>query len=178
MVGEAVVRFLETIGEQPLERLARSCVEIAPACRQETVVGHLLSQRVLEHVGAFRPTSPLIEELLVGEQRRVALERARSPPDGLDELPRELPTEDGSRLEDVPGLLRDALDPREQDFLDRVGNGRHRTRMAMSLDGAADLFDEERVAFGLVEDQLGHGLRDVVLDDGTEHAPTIVGRQR
>ena len=50
MVGEHLVVFLESIGVQFLNGLGNAAVDMSPPLSKQTVVGHLLSERIFEDV--------------------------------------------------------------------------------------------------------------------------------
>ena len=117
----------EAIGVQALDGGRHRGVKIAPALPQETGVGHVVGQRVLEGVLQIREELRLVEELRLLEMRE-------PPPQGLlrllrdrrQERVRHVLADHRGRLQEPLLLRRQPVDPRRQDRLHR---GRHLQRL-------------------------------------------------
>jgi hypothetical protein len=106
VMREPVRDLLEPARVQPLERLARRGVELAPAPRQEALVRHLAGEGVLEEVhGLLEPAVPM-EELEPRQLAQLRLERARPRPDRPEEIERHLAAQHRRRLERPLPFLR------------------------------------------------------------------------
>ena len=151
VVGEAVVRLLETPPVERLERAPGRGVERAAPGLGQARVRDLLDQRVLEDVDGPTGSASLVQELQARELVQVGLQRPF--PDRREELLRELAAQERGCLEQTPRLRREAVDPRLQELLDRVRHGPRGLEVPLLGDRAGHLLKEERVALGLVEDQ-------------------------
>ncbi len=94
-----------------------------------------------------------------GEPRRPEARRA-----GRVGLPERL-AGDGEHLEQVPGILGQALDPRPQDIVERDGAGELRTilELAAGVQVLHQLVDEVRASAGLPRDHPRLLLRELVV---------------
>ncbi len=158
VMGEPGSQLAEALGVQALERLARPAMELAAARGEQRGLGDLLRERVLEGVDDLLARRALEEELQARELAEMGLDRARAVPDRGEKGRGELPAQDRRGLKDALGLLVEPVDARGEHAMHRVRDRkvRHETLIA---NRAGQLFQEERIAFGLVEDELGDRVR-------------------
>ena len=77
VVGEHLVVLGKPVGVQLLDGEADQAVQLLAPLDEERGVGHVLGQRVLEHVGQLGVEAALVDQL---ERRELAQQRPRSAP--------------------------------------------------------------------------------------------------
>ena len=178
MVRESIVRIFEPLGVHRLERAADRGVERLAAGGEQALVGDLLGERVLEDVHRFDRSAQLVQELEAPQLAERGPERERVAPHGSQQPRRDLAAEDGGGLEEALGILRQPVDARHEDVLDRGRDRPDVAQLRVVEQRSAQLLDEEGIAFRLVEDRPRHRLRCWRLaKDGARHRQAILGRE-
>ncbi len=156
--------LLRLVREERLERLADAKVQVAPLSLEDRAVRGLLRERVAERVLALGLARPLLHELEALECAQLRVELVRRLADRGEDAVEERAADDGGRLERLPRIRLEPIDTCCEDRLQRVGESDLGIRPgdAPARAGAGDrsvveqrvddLFQEERVPFGLVED--------------------------
>ena len=115
MVGQAFDLLGQPLGRERLEGLDNARMQRPPPLLQETAVGHLLRQGMLEGVGGLGEAVGLIEELGRLEVRQTLLQgRLRQLGDGLQQRHGDIHANDRGGLQEALGLRRQAVDARRQ----------------------------------------------------------------
>ncbi|MCY1283203.1 hypothetical protein D9M70_320760 [compost metagenome] len=166
VVGQLAAIVLEPALEQVLDRARRDFMQGAAAFGQQRIARDFLGQCVLEGVLDFRERRSFVDEirsLQVGQQRMqfVVLQLGHPQHQAL----REFLADHRQRLQQFFLRQRQPVDTRGQHALDRGGDMEQRRRLldavaaglaqqrAFLAQGLDHFLHEERVAFGLVEDQ-------------------------
>jgi len=149
------------VPDERLKGLDDAGMQHPPPLLQETPVGHLVREGVLEGVGMFWEEAGLVEEFRRLEVRQAPVQyRLGHLGNGLQQGQGDLRANNGSGLEKMFLLRRQAVDTRRQDGLHRGGYRQRResvgepirTALAhqdVGLDqGAHTLFQEKRIACG------------------------------
>ena len=161
MVRERARVFLESVGVELFERPRGRTVNRLAAMRQEPVVRDVLRQRVLEHVDRLLVTRRLVQKLQALQLEQMGMEWARAVPHPVQQLRRELAPENRGALDEALGGVGQPIDARHDHALDGIGNDLIGATTLRHREG--QLFEKERIAFGLGEDRLGyrarHGIR-------------------
>ena len=172
------MRIFEPFGVHRLEGAADSSVERLTAGGQQALVGDLLGERVLEDVHRLGRSAQLVQELEAPQLAERGLERASVAPHGSQQPRRDLAAEDGGGLEEALGVLRQPVDARHEDFLDRGRDRPDVAQLRVVEQGSAQLLDEEGITFRLVENRPRHRLRcSRLAKDGTRHRQAIFWRE-
>ena len=112
-MGEPLGVLAEAIAMERFDRVDDPRVKLAPALLQQTLVCHLVSERVLERVLEIRIAPSLVEELGGLQVVESATERlVRDLGDRLEQRERHDLAEDGGRLQQTFVLRREPVDPR------------------------------------------------------------------
>ena len=91
--------------------------------RQQTAVGHLLRQSMLEEIGCLWRQATRIEELSPGQGSEMGRELPLREPRNLPEqLAAHFATNDCPDLEDIFGFFSQPIDARHEHFFYGVGN--------------------------------------------------------
>ena len=187
--GQGLVELGEAVGVQLLDHLARAAMQLAALLAEQRLVGHIVRQRVLEHVFQLWRAGLLVDQLYRSELPqglpRVALQRRHT----LDEPGGELPSNDRGDLERCLGALRQPVDAGHDDALDGVGDVRvgegagqavalvHALERAVLHQGLRQFLDVERIALGLPGDELAHLQRNIRLEHTLYHGRRLRLRQ-
>jgi hypothetical protein len=120
MLGQPFHLFDQPIGIESFDGLHNSSMESTSPPLQETSIGHLMGQSMLEGVFLLGKEPCLVEELGRLEVRETAMQRRLGQlGDGLQQRQGDLRPDDGSGLEE-PFLLRwEPIDARGQHRLHR-----------------------------------------------------------
>ena len=123
MVGQPFDLLGQTVGIEPFDGFDDAGVQGPPPLLQETAVGHLVGEGVLEGVLELGEEAGLVEELgglqVAEAAAQLLLGQLR---DGLQEGEGHLGADDGRGLEEPLLLGRQAVDARRQDGLHRGGD--------------------------------------------------------
>jgi hypothetical protein len=133
---------------------------------------------VLEDERPVVEPTPLEQELEPSQLAEERLQRRVVAPHQPEEPGRDLAPEYRRCLEQAPGILGKPVDAGRQHVLDRRGDllGRE---VGMIEERPRQLFDEERIAFRLVEDRPRHRLRDrPVTEERADDRQAVLPRQR
>ena len=149
-----------------------------------------MGQRVLEHVGQLGEEGLFIDQLDGLQLGQEVLGPPVQVGDAIEESPRELAADDGRELQRLLRRVGQPIDARHDDVLDRVGDddlvemsgqdiaSAVPTDDAHLLQRLHDLFDEERIAFGLPDDQMLEILGQAVgVEHGLGHGHAGLARQ-
>ena len=134
MVGQVVDLVRQAVAAERFQGLDNVCMQRPPSLLQETAVGHLVGERVLEGVGVLREEARLVQELGRLEVRQAAVQRLLGQfGNGLQQGHGHLQANDRRRLQQPLLLGRQAVDAGRQDGLYRRRHldGRHRPRQAI-----------------------------------------------
>src|SRR5215510_12965327 len=102
MVRQLPVVLLQTVGKQRLQHYRHAVVQRLALGRQQTAVGYLLRQRMLEEIGCLWWQSTRIEELSPGQGSEMGRELPLREPHNLPEqLATHFTPNDGPDLEDI-----------------------------------------------------------------------------
>jgi hypothetical protein len=106
VVGENLIMLGQPVRVELLDREADRPVQLPPALDQERVVGHVVGQRVLEHVGQLGKDALLIDQLDGLQLAEEFLRAAAHVRDPLEQPAGKFPSDDRRELE---RLLRGVL---------------------------------------------------------------------
>jgi hypothetical protein len=175
VVGQSLRHVVEPLGVEVFERPAGGGVQRLTAVDQQAIVGHVLGERVLEDVGRLVGRQALVEELEPPELQQIRFQDPRPIPDRGQKAQGELAPQHRGRLEHALGLLREPIDPRHEDPVDGVRDGQIPRWAGLLRHGPRELLEEERISFGLVEDELGHRVGEVPRwEDRVDHGQTVL----
>ena len=172
VIGERRRHLVETIAVQLLERPRRLQVELAPAARQQAVVGHVLGQRMLEDEHRLIAAGALVHELLAAElgQRRIQIAALRQP---LEQAARHFAANHRRRLQQLLGRVGQAIEAGHDHALHGVRN--RLIAGALLDDRPRELLEEERVALATLQDGGRHLGREALI---AGHRPEQLARSR
>ena len=105
VIRERALDFVDPIGMEGLERFCRPHVQRLPPRPEQTVVGDILGERMLEHVRRIAGFVPLVEKLEAAQLQQVVLESARTFPQAHQQPVRHFATDDGGCLQQPLGRL-------------------------------------------------------------------------
>jgi hypothetical protein len=118
VVGQPLGLLGNALGRKLLDRLGNADVQITPPVLQHSLVGHLVSQRVLESVFDIGKEPNLVEELGGLQAGQLGAHPVlRRVGNGKQQRQGYVLTDDGSSLEQALGLGGQAVDARGQDGL-------------------------------------------------------------
>jgi hypothetical protein len=164
---------------QRLERLSGSAVQVAPARNDQGGLGHILGQRVLEHVDRLLRAGLLVQELKARELEQMRREGACLVEDGLEHAHRECAAQYRGGLKQPLRNLRQPVDAGHQDPVDGVGDRDATGRARHLLDDPGQLLEEKWIALGFVEDDPGSRARiRHVGEQRAQDRKALVGGQR
>ena len=120
-MGEAIEVLVEAVGPQCLQGLAHRAVDLRALPLEQSVVRDILGQGVLEAVTRRREHPNLLDQpqlaKLVQVVRQIGLVTQRP----LEDVPAELASDHRSAPDQPAGHAVEAVEPRAQDALHRVG---------------------------------------------------------
>ena len=178
VMREAVHDLAEPARVEPLERARGRGVEGAALGLRHAPVDRLLGERVLEDVARLAGARPLVQELEPREVAEARLDAVGPVPEGVQQAQGDLPAEDRRRLQEAPGLGGQPVEAREQNLLDGVGHGERPAQLAVLAHRPRQLLEEEGVALGPRQDELGDRLGDGHRrEHGAEDAQAVRGRE-
>ena len=122
VVGEHLVVLGESIRVQLLDGPPDESVQLPASLHEEGGVGHVLGQRVLEHVRQLGEAPALVDQLERGELAEEVLGPLPDPGEAVHEATGELPSDHRRELERPLGRLRQPVDARGDHVLDGGGN--------------------------------------------------------
>ena len=105
VIRERALDFVDPIGIQGFERLCRPHVQRLPPRPEQTVVGDILGERMLEHVRRIAGFIPLVEKLQASQLQQVVFESARTFPQPHEQPVWHFATHDGRCLQQPLGRL-------------------------------------------------------------------------
>src|SRR5262249_42591650 len=163
VVRENCRLFLEPIAVKVLHRSANASVKFPPSQCEETLVGDVLGDGVLEDEFEFGEETRLVDELQMLQGVQIVLDLGRDFGNAGQQPYAELTPDDGRCLHGALDRLFQPIDAGPNNILD---GGRNLDRSLTSPDdltvpadeqpalqqGYRDLLDEERIPLGLVAD--------------------------
>ena len=120
--------------EARCQDLRNALVILLPGALEQRLIGRILDEGVLEHVGGLGRGAALVEELGLHELMQLALQgRLVEMRHGLEQLKAKLPPKDCAQLRNAFGR-EEPIEPGHERVLQRGGNrqGRQRTASAHS----------------------------------------------
>jgi hypothetical protein len=179
VMREELGHLMGSFRVEALQRRARRRVMGAPAPLEEARVRHLLGQRMLEDVHRLLGAGPLVEELQTHQLPQRVLEAgARAAPHRREQPERDLTAEHRGSLEEALGVLRQPVDARQEDLLDRLRYRQRGTGLALLGHRARQFLEKKWIALGLFDDELGDGLGEMPRgEDAAEHAHAVLRRE-
>ncbi len=189
VIGQQAHLLLDSLREQPLQRLGHLPVVDAPFLLQQAVVGRLLGQVVLEDVLQLRQPRPLADHLLPLQGQQLPVQVALLPGNGRQHAIEKDPPDDGRHLQHPFGLLLQAVNARYEHPVQRIRNRdvSHVSRRLPATgglvlhDGAIvnqrtdDLFHVEGVALGTPEYALFELRRQIFYPQQVAHKHFALG---
>src|SRR5262245_45441530 len=114
---------------------------------------------MLEDVDLFDSARMLVEELETTKLPETTVDVVRPAPDRSHHRQRGLATEQGHHLQSPLGTVAEPVDAREKNLLDGVRCIEHVAWISLVSDGSRQLFEEERITLGPVENLPGDRIR-------------------
>ena len=187
MVRQAFHLLGHAVPDEGLQGLDDAGMESAPPLLEQRLIGHLLSEDVLEGVLVLGEEARLIEELGRLEVRETVMQRRLGPlGHGLQQRHGDFGADDGGGLQELFLLQRQAVDAGRQHGLHGRGELQGgEAHPALALQRAlfhqrlSDFLKEEGIALRLGEDRLGQRGRDSLRREDRPHdLDTVLGRER
>ena len=172
VIGERRGHLVETVAVQLLERPRRLQVELAPAARQQAVVGHVLGERMLEDEHRLIAAGALVHELLAAQlgQRRIQIAALRQ---SLEQAARHFASDHRRRLQQLLWRVGQPIEAGHDHALHGVRN--RLIAGAVLDDRPRELLEEERVALAALQDRGGDLGREALI---AGHRPEQLARSR
>src|SRR5215475_5227332 len=113
---------LDGLRKAGCQDLPNALMILLPGASEQRLIGCLLDEDVLEHVGSLGRCAMLLEELGLDELMQLALQgRLVKMRDGLEQLKAELPPKHGAQLRNAFGR-EESIEPGHERVLQRGGN--------------------------------------------------------
>jgi len=191
MVRQRPVVFLQTVGEQRLQRHRNAVVQFLALSREQTTVGCILGKGMLEHVRRLRRHAPRVEQLGVWESGQMSRQLPLCQPRHFSkQCLAPLTAHDRSDLEHTFGTFQKPIDTGHKHFLDRI-RYRHSRRLGRETPLAVvgrngprftqcshQLFDAAGRPLGFVKHEPDQLILDMGrAEQGGQHLGAIRGRQ-
>ncbi len=122
VVGEHLELARKPVGVQVLDRPSDQRVERLSPFAEQRRKGDLVGERMLEHVRQLRKVLLLVDQLQGLEFGEYPLHLSARLGDTLEQPDGEFTSDDGGELNGVASFLLQAVDAREDHFLQRVGD--------------------------------------------------------
>ena len=188
VIREDLVVLGEPVGIQLLDGLGDRAVQLFASVQKERVIGNLMGQRVLEHIGQFGKECLLVDQLDGLQIPQELLRSLTEVSDPVEEAAGELAPDDRGELQRLLGRIRKPVDPRHDDVLNRVGNDDLVETLCEDvtivrapngpdlLQRLDDLLDKKGIALRLPDDEGPQILRKAVRSqDGVRHVHAVFG---
>ena len=162
-----------------LERMSDGAVIGAATALEEVAVGGFLRQRVTKDVNRPLGLAALVDEFETAELAQLVFGRAGTVPHRVQQGQREFPADHRSDLQQPLGLLRQPIDPRHHDIVDRVRNHQVRADVPRLAGIQCQLLEKERIAICLGDDFMGDQVDEVLgAEHRADHLNAVVPGQR
>ena len=141
-------RGIEVLGVACLQGTTGHGMERLAVMRRDALIGDVLRQGMFEAIDQFmRRVGKRIEQFQLLQVVEKGIERLGAVPEPLQKPVRDIPTKQGSSLEQPLGGVSETINPCHEDSLDGL---RHHKRVVLRLlhRNPRQLFQEERIAFG------------------------------
>jgi hypothetical protein len=153
VIGQRRSHLVNAAAVKLLERTRSREVKVAALTREQTVVSHVLGERMPEDEHLFVAAGFFKKELEPAQLFQLRCYPLRPAPHPGQKAEPHLAAQHCRRLQELLGGIRQPIDPRHDDAMHGVGDTVVRP---VFEDGASQLFEEERVTLGLGEDLGGH----------------------
>jgi hypothetical protein len=191
VMREDLVLLCQPVRVQLLDGQADALVQLLAPLDEERGIGHVLRERMLEHVGQLGEAPALEDQLQRGQLAQALLGALADLGEPVDQSAGELAPDRRRELERPLGRLGEAVDARSNHVLDgarhrdlahRPGQlepARRPAQRAALLERLDQLLHVEGVALGLLGDQGAHlGGQGPGSEHGGGHARAVLGGQR
>ena len=170
--------FVDAAGIEFLERMSDGAV-MGPAMPfEQTSVRGFLRQRMAKHVDRALGLDALVDEFETDQLAQLVFYRPAALPHGIQQAKREFPSDHRGGLEKPFGFVRQSVDPRHHDVVDRIRDHEIRAQIPRLAGMQCQLLEEKRIAVAFGDDFLGQQVDELLRPKHrADHQDAVVPRQ-